>query len=78
MLTNPSPCPKPTLLLGYNVMGLDFVDICRDVEMPPDERLDERCLEVWQKLVEILVGVLGVEADRVTFRARLVQDLGMN
>ncbi len=59
------------------VMATNYADICRGaetVEFP----VDERCLEVWQELVEILVAALGVEPEQVTFRARLIADLGMN
>jgi len=55
------------------VLATNYVDICRDVELPQDER----SLKVWQQLTQILVDVLGVDADQITFRSRLVRDLAM-
>jgi len=56
------------------VLAANYVDLCREVELPADQR----CLATWEKLVEILAGVLGVPPERITFRAGLVRDLGMN
>ncbi len=37
---------------------------------------DDRCLAVWQQLREILVNALGVKAEEVTLKSRLIADLG--
>ncbi len=55
------------------VLGANYVDFSRDIAIP----FDERCLAVWEQLMQILVDTLGVDAEAVTFRARLVRDLGM-
>ena len=55
------------------VLSTNYSDVCQDANVP----LDERCLAVWQQLTGILVDSLGVKPDRVTFRSRLVRDLGM-
>lgn len=60
-------------------------DLCRAVLSTNYDRLgqetavplDDRCIAVWERLTGILVDVLGVEAERVTFRSRLIRDLGM-
>jgi acyl carrier protein len=60
-------------------------DLCRAVVAANHEHIsgaddipaDDRCLAVWRQLTEILVDVLGVDAERVTFDARLVRDLAM-
>ena len=62
------------LVVSVASLATNYADICRDVEVPQDDR----CLEVWEKLVEILVDTLGVEPEKVTFRSRMVQDLGMD
>jgi hypothetical protein len=54
------------------VLATNYEDICRGAEMT----LDKRSIAVWQQLTGILSDELGVEADAVTFRSRLVQDLG--
>lgn len=59
--------------LCRTVLARDYERICHDVEIP----LDERCLVVWQKLTDLLVDVLGVDPDTITFRSRLFRDLGM-
>ena len=46
--------------------------------VPREIPLDDRCLEVWTKLVGILGGTLGVDADRINYNTRLVRDLAMN
>lgn len=55
------------------VLATNYADLSRDVAIP----LDERCLVVWEQLTEILVDALGVDAEAVTFRARLVKDFAM-
>jgi acyl carrier protein len=55
------------------VLATNYADFCRHVEIP----LDDRCLVVWERLTAILVDALGVDADEVTFRSRLVKDLAM-
>jgi acyl carrier protein len=54
------------------VMSMNYADICKE----SDFVLDERCSVVWEQLVEILAGVLGVDPGQVTFRSRLIADLG--
>ena len=55
------------------VLAVNYEEICKGIEIP----FDERCLVVWQELKEILVDALGVDSDAITFRSRLVGDLGM-
>jgi len=55
------------------VLATNYADFCRHVEIPRDDR----CLIVWERLTAILVDALGVDADEVTFRSRLVKDLAM-
>ncbi len=55
------------------VLATNYADICRSDEIPSEKR----CLAVWQQLTEILVDGLGVDADEITFRSRLVRDLAM-
>ena len=55
------------------VLATNYTDFCSHVEIP----LDDRCLDVWERLTAILVETLGVEVDEITFRARLVKDLAM-
>ena len=52
---------------------MNYADFCRSTEIP----LDDRCLDIWERLTAILVDTLGVERDDVTFHARLVKDLAM-
>jgi len=59
--------------LCRTVFDANYADICIDSELT----VDPCCIAVWDKLVEILVGVLAVEADEITFRSRLVGDLRM-
>lgn len=59
--------------LCRTVFGANYADICIDSELS----VDPRCIAVWDKLIEILVEVLGVEADEITFRSRLMADLRM-
>jgi len=60
--------------LCRDVLAAHYEDLCRETRIP----LDDRCLVVWQQLREILVDALGVKPDEVTFRARLIRDLGMS
>jgi acyl carrier protein len=60
--------------LCRTVMAANYADICHDAGLP----LDDRCLEVWQKLTEILATTLDVDSDRITFKTRLFADLGMS
>lgn len=54
------------------VLATNYREICDGIEIP----FDQRCVVVWQQLTEILVDALGIDADQITFRSRLVQDLG--
>jgi hypothetical protein len=60
------------------VLAANYADICRNAELPRNGEMpsDERCLEVWEKLVGILADTLGVKPDQVAFRSRLMADLG--
>jgi hypothetical protein len=55
------------------VLATNYADFCGHAEIP----LDDRAVVVWEKLTAILVDALGVDADEVTFRSRLVKDLAM-
>ena len=59
--------------LCRTVLAVNYADFCRSTEIP----LDDRCLDIWERLTAILVDTLGVERDDVTFHARLVKDLAM-
>ena len=50
-----------------------YEDVCKDAEIPSTAR----CHDIWRQLTEILVDTLGVDVDQVTFRSRLINDLGM-
>lgn len=54
------------------VLAANYEDICHDVEIP----FDDRCLDVWERLKAILVETLGIDADEVTFRSKLIRDFG--
>lgn len=54
------------------VLAANYGDVWQDVGVP----LDDRCIAVWEQLTEILADTLGIDADRVTFRSRLMRDLG--
>lgn len=58
--------------LCRNVLAANYEDICQHVEIP----LDDRCLDVWERLKAILVENLGIDAETITFRSRLIRDLG--
>ena len=55
------------------VVAGNYDVICRDAEIP----LDERCLDVWHELTAILSDVLCIEPEAISFKSRLVHDLGM-
>jgi len=55
------------------VLAVNYHDVCNDIEVT----VDERSLAVWHQLTEILAETLGVDAAAVTFRSRLIHDLGM-
>ena len=61
--------------LCRNVFAANYADVCHEhsVEIP----LDERCHKVWHQLTEILFESTGVDPEKVTFRSRLVRDLGV-
>lgn len=54
------------------VLATNYEEICRNTEIP----LDDRCLVVWRQLTEILVAALGIDADAITFHSRMFRDLG--
>lgn len=58
--------------LCRRVLATNYAEICQSTEWP----LDQRCVDVWQRFVEILSEALGVEPEEVTFRSRLFRDLG--
>jgi len=60
--------------LCRRIIAGNYEDICEGVEIP----LDDECLAVWRKLQEILVDVLGVKEEEITFEGRLVADLRMD
>ena len=58
---------RPALMVNYQLL-------CENAEVP----LDIRCLHVWQQLVNALTDSLGIDEDKITFRSRLIADLGMD
>ena len=52
----------------------NYRDICESLDVTPDER----CVAVWQELIGIISDALGVDPDKITFRSRLIRDLGMS
>jgi len=54
------------------VLSSNYAEICNDSQMS----FDQRCSVIWERLVEVLVEVLGVDPGDVTFRSRLFRDLG--
>ena len=56
------------------VVATNYLEICERL----DFSLDERCVVVWQQLTGILSDALGVDQEEVTFRSRLIRDLGMS
>jgi len=56
------------------VLSANYVELHRD----GDIELDDRSAEVWRKLTEIIADTVGVDAEEVTFRSRLIRDLGMD
>lgn len=74
-LRNSFPAKMKTVKdLCRSVLATNYADICNLAEIASDGR----CAGVWEQLVEILVEVLDVDAADVTFRSRLVRDLGMS
>lgn len=74
-LRNSFPAKMKTVKdLCRSVLATNYADICNFAEIASDSR----CARVWEGLVEVLVEVLGVDAADVTFRSRLVRDLGMS
>ena len=72
-LRNCFPCGMRTVKdLCRSMMSMNYADFCNDAEIV----LDDRCAAVWERLVEVLVSVLGVNPGDVTFRSRLFADLG--
>lgn len=55
------------------VLATNYEDLCSGIEIP----FDERCLAAWEQLREVLSDALGVDAERITYRSRLIRDLGM-
>ncbi len=55
------------------VLAANYEEICQGTE----RTLNRQSLTAWEQLVEILADVLAVDRDTVTFRSRLVRDLGM-
>jgi acyl carrier protein len=73
-LRNCFPCGMTTVKdLCRSVLATSYADLSRHVEIP----VDDRRLVVWEGLTAILVEALGVDADEVTSRSRLVKDLAM-
>jgi acyl carrier protein len=60
--------------LCRSVLASNYEAICKDVAIP----MDDRCLAVWEQLTQILVDVLGVDRGEITFRSRMIRDLGMS
>lgn len=58
--------------LCKHVLGANYELLCVDAHLP----MDDRCIEVWQDLTEILIDCLGVKREEIAFDSRLVQDLG--
>jgi acyl carrier protein len=54
------------------VLAANYQQACRNAGIS----FDNRSVAVWQQLTAILEDTLGVDADKVTFRARLFRDLG--
>jgi hypothetical protein len=61
--------------LCRSVLAVNYTKICAGAKTAVV--VDERALSVWDQLVEVVSDVLGVEREQVTFRSRLVHDLGM-
>lgn len=56
------------------ILAANYMDVCERF----NSSLDERCVAVWQQLTMILSDALGVDPEEVTFRSRLIHDLGMS
>ena len=68
------PGLKTAKELCREILAANYIDISADVEIP----FDQRCMEAWEQLTEILAEALGIDRDAVKFRSRLVRDLGMS
>jgi len=55
------------------ILAANYEEVCRDI----GTAADERCAAVWTQLTDILVEALDVENDQISFRSRLIRDLGM-
>ncbi len=55
------------------ILSDNYEKFCGDAEIS----LDDRANEIWRKLKQILAEVLFVDEDKITFRSRLIQDLGL-
>jgi acyl carrier protein len=66
--------------LARAVVATDYQTILAGSREEPagsyDLPADDRCLAVWQQLREILADTLGVKAEEVTLKSRLIADLG--
>jgi hypothetical protein len=58
--------------LCRNVLSANYSEICNEADIP----LDDRAVKVWEKLTEILAET--VDRDAISFRSRMVKDLGMD
>jgi len=58
--------------LCRSVLTTNYAEICANADIA----LDQRCADVWLKLVDVLVAALGVDPAEVTFQSRFVRDLG--
>jgi hypothetical protein len=56
------------------VLAANYEAICQGT----DVTINQPSLAAWEQLVEILAFVLAVDPDTITFRSRLVRDLGMS
>jgi len=54
------------------VLAINYTTVCAESQMA----VDVRTLTVWEQLVEVIQDTLGVDRERITFRSRLVRDLG--
>jgi CO/xanthine dehydrogenase Mo-binding subunit len=68
--------------LARAVVATDYQTILAGSSKGPagscDLPADDRCLAIWQQLQEILADALGVKAEEVTLKSRLIADLGAN
>ena len=61
--------------LCRSIRAANYADICRNAGIS-GVPLDDRSLEAWHTLVEIIADTLGVDPAEVTFRSRIMRDLG--